>query len=218
MRSRTAPSDRRHQWRRSTARAAVLGAIATMAVASVASAVPPYEPDESSECHPYGTGIDDCGFYPDPPADGDTPNQDNSDDPTNDCSSANYGFDVIKLTGGGVSFGDGSFVGGAPLWPGSVSWSVPDCDYYSARLVGTLHLNGVSGKFGRMHVSYWWNGELLETHHSSALHATDNGHEERSVVMSPFIGTNVDEVHVCTEISDDGDDFDQVDCKTRYLG
>ena len=199
------------------ARAAFLGAIATIAVASVASAVPS-EPDESAECHPYGTGIDDCGFYPDPPADGDTPNQDNSDDPTDDCESVNYGFDIIKLTGDGVDFGDGWFVGGAPVASGSVAWSVPDCDYYTARLVGTLHTDGVSGKFARMHVSYWWNGDRVDIRHGGTVRAPDNGHEDWSVNLAPFIGGNVDEVHVCTEISDDGDDFEQVDCKTRYLG
>jgi len=198
--------------------ATVIGAVATIAAPSVASAVPS-EPDESAECHPYGTGIDDCGFYPDPPDDGDSASNSNTSNPG--CfGSQGYGLDIIKLTSDGIDFGDTNWVGvlGDPLGSGSVEWSVPNCDWYTAELVGTLHLDGVSGKFGRMHVSYWWNGELLETHHSSALHATDNGHEERSVVMSPFIGTNVDEVHVCTEISDDGDDFDQVDCKTRYLG
>jgi hypothetical protein len=187
-----------------------------MAVASVASAVPPYEPDESAECHPYGTGIDDCGFYPDPPADGDTP-QGNSDDATDDCASANYGFDLITLTGAGVSFGNGLFGGGAPLGPGSVTWSVPDCDYYTARLVGTLHTHGVSGKFARMHVSYWWSGERIATRHGGTVRAPDNGHEDWSVDLAPFIGRNVDEVHVCTEISDDGVDFETVACKTRYL-
>ena len=174
MRSRPATSNRWHHWRRSTSRAAVLGAIATMVVASAASAVPS-EPDESAECHPYGTGIDDCGFYPDPPDDGDSPNQNNSDDPADDCESVNYGFDIIKLTGNGVDFGDGSFAFGAPVRMAPFTWSVPDCDYYTARLVGTLHTDGVSGKFARMHVSYWWYGDRIDIRHSS----NGAGHRQR---------------------------------------
>jgi hypothetical protein len=197
--------------------ATVIGAVATIASTSVASAVPS-PPDESAECHPYGTGIDDCGFYPDPPDDGDSATNSNTSNP--DCfGSQGYGWDIIKLTSDGIDFGDTYWSGvlGDPFGSGSVQWSVPNCDFYTATVVGTIHLDGVSGKFGRMHVSYWWDDERVDTRHSSALHAPDNHHVERSVVMSPFIGTNVDEVHVCTEISDDGVDFDTVDCKTRYL-
>ena len=75
----------------------------------------------------------------------------------------------------------------------------------------------MSGQYGRMHVGYWWGGQRVATRHSSILHVTDNGHEEMPVNMSGSIGTNVDEVHVCTEISDDGVNFDQVECKERYL-
>ena len=191
-------------------------------------AVGPVGPNGEFDCSEDGIcRVNECDSDPDCeefdlPADGDTPNQDDSDDsdhPTNGCASVNYGFDIIKLTGKGVDFGDAFWppVGGAPVGPGSVTWSVPDCDYYTARVVGTLHLDGVSGKYARMHVSYLWGGELVAIRHGGTVRAPDNGHEDWSVDLAPFIGANVDEVLVCTEISDDGIDFDTVDCKTRYL-
>ena len=133
--------------------------------------------------------------------------------------SDSYGFDIVKITSTGIDFGDTNWVGltGEPFGSGSVNWSVPDCDWYTARLVGTLHLNNVSGQYGRMHVSYWWGGDHVATRHSGILHMTNNGHDELPVNMSGNVGTNVDEVHVCTEISDDGVNFDQVECKERFL-
>jgi len=38
------------------------------------------------------------------------------------------------------------------------------------------------------------------------------------VNLSPSGGEQIVEVRVCTEISDDGVDFDAVTCKTRQLG
>jgi hypothetical protein len=212
-----ASKGRWHSVCRSTTRAAAFGTFAATAWAASAAAEPPYPPEESAECHPYGTQSDQCDFYPDPPADGDTPT-DPTNTSSNECTwSQNYGTDIIKLTGDRVDFGDSSFVGGAPLGVGSVQWSVPDCRYYTARLQGTLHLDGASGKFARMHVSYWWDDELLATHHSITLHARNNRRVEQQVDMAPLIGHNVDEVHVCTEISNDGENFDAVTCKTRLL-
>jgi hypothetical protein len=217
MNATSAPT-RGRNLRRSVVRASVVGAVASIAAASVTSAVPS-EPDESMECHPYGTAIDDCGFYPDPPDDGGgSSNGSGGSSSSGGChGSDSYGFDIVKITSTGIDFGDSSYVAGAPLGPGSVNWSVPDCDWYTAGLVGTLHLDNVSGQYGRMHVSYWWGGQRVATRHSAILHVTDNGHEDMPVNMPGSIGTNVDEVHVCTEISDDGVNFDQVECKERVL-
>jgi hypothetical protein len=219
MNAPSAPTRGRNMCRL-VARATVIGAVASIAAASVTSAVPS-EPDESAECHPYGTGIDDCGFYPDPPDNGGgSSSGSSSSNSSGGChGSDSYGFDIIKITSTGIDFGDSNWIGltGEPFGSGSVNWSVPDCDWYTARVVGTLHLNNVSGQFGRMHVSYWWGGDHVATRHSGILHATDNGHEELAVNMSGNVGTNVDEVHVCTEISDDGVNFDLVECKERFL-
>jgi hypothetical protein len=193
-------------------------------VGLLSQAVGPVGPNGEFDCSEDGIcRVNECDFDPDceefdPPADGDTPNEDgDTPDQDGDCASANYGFDIIKLPGAEVDFGDGSFVLGAPVGPGSVTWSVPDCDYYTARVVGTLHLDGASGKYARMYVSYWWGGEFVASRHGGTVRAPDNGHEDWSVDLAPFIGGNVDEVHVCTQISDDGVDFDFVNCKTRFL-
>jgi hypothetical protein len=216
MNTTNAPS-RGRNLRRLMVRASVVGAVASFAAASVTSAVPS-EQEESMECHPYGTAIDDCGYYPDPPDGGGSSSGSGSSSSSGGChGSDSYGFDIVKITSATIDFGDSWYVAGAPAGPGSVNWSVPNCDWYTAGLVGTLHLDNASGQYGRMHVSYWWGGERVATRHSAILHVTDNGHEEMAVNMPGSVGTNVDEVHVCTEISDDGVNFDQVECKERFL-
>lgn len=125
--------------------------------------------------------------------------------------------DLVKLTDNGIDFGDNTFAFGAPLGFGSV-----ECDivsgYYTPRLIGTLHLDGVSGQYGRMHISYWdGGGGYIDTRHSTTRRAPDNGHHHWSVDLSPVNLMQITEVHVCTEISNDGVNFSQVDCATRYL-
>lgn len=86
------------------------------------------------------------------------------------------------------------------------------------RLIGTIHLDNASGKYARMHISYWdGGGGYIDTRHGGSVHATDNSHHEWSVDLSPVTLFQITEVHVCTEISDDGVDFDIVDCTTKYL-
>jgi hypothetical protein len=86
-----------------------------------------------------------------------------------------------------------------------------------ARLIGTLHLDNASGKYARMHISYWdGGGGYLYTRHGGIVHVTDNQHHHWSVDLSPTTLLQITEVHVCTEISDDGVNFSQVDCTTKY--
>lgn len=208
-------------WRRSTTRAVVIGALATMFVASAASAAEPYEPDESQDNGEY----DDHG---DNDVAGNSGNIDtsgpNPEHPpiANDvgCSTIHDGdldTDVVKLLDEGIDFGDSTWVVGAPFGVGSVQWSV-ECGLYSADVVGTLHLDGESDRSGRVHVSFWNAGELQETRHSRTRTAPDNGHHSWPVNLSSPSGVHTTEVRVCTEISDDGVDFDSVNCKTRYMG
>lgn len=201
--------------RRLTARAVIVGCIAASAGISVASAVEPYEPN----CQQEDPTWDDCGGDPEPSGNDDGPDGNGgAGQGSSDChGSDGSGFDVLTLSGDGIDFGNSVFAGGVPVGPGSVSWSVPDCDWYTAQLVGTLHLDGVSGQYGRMHVSYSWGGELVAIRHGGVVRAPDNGHEDWSVNMAPYLGANVDEVLVCTELSDNGVDFHAVSCKTRYL-
>jgi len=58
----------------------------------------------------------------------------------------------------------------------------------------------------------------METVHSRTRTAADNGHWSWSVNLSPTVDVHIIEVHVCTEISDDGVHFDTVSCKTRLAG
>lgn len=122
--------------------------------------------------------------------------------------------DLIKLTDNQVDFGDNIYIAGVPLGFGSVQWSLDD-GFYTPRLVGTLHINNASGKFVRMHMGYYDSaGGHLYTDHSVKLHASDNKHDSMPVILSPSTPMQIFEVRVCTEISDDGDNFSQVDCKT----
>ena len=125
--------------------------------------------------------------------------------------------DLVRLTDNGIDFGDGSFIAGAPIGSGSVEWDIVS-GFYTPRLFGTIHLDGVSGRYGRMHICYWdGGGGYIDTRHSRTRRAPDNGHHEWSVDVSPVNLMQITEVHVCTEISDDGVNFDLVDCTTKYL-
>lgn len=129
----------------------------------------------------------------------------------------NYETDVLKLLDQGIDFGDNFWLGNAPLGVASVQWGV-ECGFCDADVVGTLHLDGIRGQSGRIHAAFFLNGELQETFHSRILTATDNGHFSRSVHLASPAGVHVTEVHVCTEISDDGVHFESVNCKARFIG
>ena len=210
---------------RSLARAVVVGAIAACVVGSAAMAQPPYEPTEHDEQGTYPDQPDDDGWGSGSTDSSTTttgasvPSQHGT---TASTSTWNYDVetDLLKITDRGIDFGDSNWGGGIindPLGPGSVQWSVDD-GYYSAELVGTLHLNGVADQFGRMHIEFRSYGDLIQTRHSATLHATDNGHFERSVDLAPTEVGHITDVVVCTELSDDGTNFDAVSCKTRMLG
>jgi hypothetical protein len=60
--------------------------------------------------------------------------------------------------------------------------------------------------------------ELEQQRRSRREPRHDNGHFERQVNLAPLTDWQIDEVHVCTEISDDAVHFESVNCKTRFLG
>jgi hypothetical protein len=126
--------------------------------------------------------------------------------------------DLVRLTDpSGIDFGDRTFVLGAPIGSGSVQWDIVS-GFYTPRLIGTLHLDGVSGQYGRMHISYWdGGGGYIDTRHGGIVRAPDNGHHSWSVDLSPLNLRQITEVRVCTEISSNGVNFSQVDCTTKYL-
>ena len=126
--------------------------------------------------------------------------------------------DSVRLTDYQVSFGGSVYVGGAPVGSGHVQWDIVN-GFYTPRLVGTLHMDHASGKYARMHISYWSGGdELIDIRHGGTVHVTDNDHHAWSVDLSPVNLFQITEVHVCTEISSDGVNFSQPDCSNAiYL-
>ena len=86
----------------------------------------------------------------------------------------------------------------------------------NADVVGTLHLDGVDGHSGRIHVEFSSGGETV-TKHSAIRTANGNGHVEWPVNLYSPSDMHVFEVKVCTELRDDsdpGDDFDTASCRT----
>jgi hypothetical protein len=93
-----------------------------------------------------------------------------------------------------------------------------DNGFYSARVTGWLHLDDIPGHHGRIHVSFWNYDDLVSTRHSSWRAAPSNNHDEWSVDLSDLQAVHITEVHVCTELSDDGGaTFDFVGCVESYL-
>jgi hypothetical protein len=124
--------------------------------------------------------------------------------------------DMVRLTDSRIDFGDNSWVAGAPIGFGSVLWDIVS-GFYTPRLIDTLHLDGASGKYARIHVSYWdGGGGYIDTRHGG-VRAPDNQHYRWSVDLSPLNLMQLTEAHICTEISDDGVNFSLVDCITKYL-
>lgn len=202
----------------------------------ISLATGPVDPDEPNEIQCVQDGfcqVNGCQATPDPDCDlPDLPNN-GSDGGSNGsdgdltpgeltpCTSTswdeeNIDTDLVRLTDNrGIDFGNnGLFVLGAPVGYGSVVWSIV-CGFYTPRLIGTLHLDGVSGQYGRMHISYA-GGETPR--HSIIRRAPDNEHHHWPVDLSPLNFGQIIEVLVCTEISHDGVNFSQVDCTTKYLG
>jgi hypothetical protein len=193
-------------WQRGVGVGVAIGAIAVMGMATAASAQPPYEE--------HSWHVSEQPSDTDMP---DTPTMDYSGfDMTQTPFEGHVSTDIVKLTAQYIDFGDSTRLAGAPVGPGSVDWDVVD-GFYTPQLIGTLHMNNADGKFGRMHVSYWSGGQNLETRHAVTHHAIGDQHQEWPVNISPLTNYQFTEVHVCTEISDDGITFDTVNCKTRYL-
>ena len=131
------------------------------------------------------------------------------------CSFHSYGTGAFKILDPGINFGDTNWLVNAP-GVGLVEWYVPDCDFMNTDVVGTLHLDGVDGHSGRIHVEFSCGAETV-TKHSAIRTANGNGHQEWPVNLYSPSDMHVFEVKVCTELRDDsdpGDDFDTVSCKT----
>ena len=127
--------------------------------------------------------------------------------------------DSVRLTDYQVSFG-GSVYARRVRRSGPATWNGTSSTVSThRRLVGTLHMDHASGKYARMHISYWSGGdELIDIRHGGTVHVTDNDHHAWSVDLSPINLFQITEVHVCTEISSDGVNFSQPDCSNAiYL-
>jgi hypothetical protein len=193
----------------------------------ISLATGPVDPDEPGEIPCVDDGIchvNGCQATPDPdcpdidlPNNGSDGGSNGSDGTPSSWDEEAIDTDLVRLVDRGIDLGDNSFVLGAPLGSGSVVWSIVG-GFYTPRLIGTLHLDGVSGQYGRMHISYWGGGELIDTRHGGIVRALDNDHHSWSVDLSPLNLMQITEVHVCTEISSDGVIFSLVDCTTKYLG
>jgi hypothetical protein len=191
-------------WRSTTIGAGIIAAVATMLTTSSASAV-----DACDNANP----IDTPQCFPDPSGGGGS-----SGGGGGGCSFDSYGTDAFKILDPGIDFGDTNWLGNAPLGWASVQWYVPDCDFMNADVIGTLHLDGVDGHSGRIHVEFSsGSGGETVTKHSAIRTANSNGHHEWPVNLYSPSDMHVFEVKVCTELRDDsdpGDDFDTVSCKT----
>jgi hypothetical protein len=129
----------------------------------------------------------------------------------------NIDTDQVLIAGRLVDFGASMFSAGMPVGFGRLVWSITD-GFYTPRLIGTLHLNNASGKFARMHISYLNGGDgLIDVRHGGIVRSDDNDHHSWSVDLSPLDDPGqITEVHICTEISDDGINFSQVSCTTKF--
>ena len=125
--------------------------------------------------------------------------------------------DLVEVTGAQIDFGGSLWGINSPVGPGTMTWRVVD-GFYTPHLVGTLHLDGANGMYGRMHVSHWdGGGNLISTQHGGIVRASGMGHQSWSVDLTPQNLSQIVEAHVCTELSNDGVSFWQVACESYIL-
>jgi len=125
--------------------------------------------------------------------------------------------DLVEVTGSQIDFGGSLWGINSPIGPGTMTWRVVD-GFYTPHLVGTLHLDGANGMYGRMHVSHWdGGGNLISTQHGGIVRASGMGHQSWPVDLTPQNLSQIVEAHVCTELSNDGVNFWQVACESYIL-
>ena len=172
-------------WRRTTIGAGIIAAVAAMLTTSPASAVDACDnanPIDTPQCFDDNSGGSGGGGGGGGGA----------------AHIHGYGIDAFKILDPHIDFGDTFWLGNAPVGFASVQWYVPDCDCMNADVVGTLHLDGVDGHSGRIHVEFSSGTETV-TKHSAIRTAYDNGHVELPVNLYSPSDMHVFEVKVCTE-------------------
>ena len=126
--------------------------------------------------------------------------------------------DNVEIQDQGVDFGGSVFVGGAPAGAGNVAWDVAG-GVVRPILTGTLHLDGVSQDWGRMHIEYFAVGHdhLLFTHSTARL-APSNRHIGHPVNFQPAGHPDLVEVEICTELGDTSNGpWTRIGCQTEFL-
>jgi hypothetical protein len=104
--------------------------------------------------------------------------------------------DSVKITEDGVDFGNGAWVSSGPAGSGDMSWGL-DSGVVDPRLTGTLHLNNSSGVCARINLRYLTaDGTFWTERHGGAKCASDNGHHEYDIDLSPYDSNKVAKVKV----------------------
>ena len=132
---------------------------------------------------------------------------------------ASLDSDHVTLKGNPVDFGGDTWnsVLKVPNNAGRVEWSVTH-GFYTPELTGYLYLHNAKGQYARMHIEYYdEGGEYVATQHSGSKHATDDDLHVWAIDMWPETLSQLNKVRVCTEISDDGSTFRQVNCQEETL-
>ena len=122
--------------------------------------------------------------------------------------------DLVLITDSGIDFGDNTYLISAPIGWGSVEWNVTN-GYYTPTLSGYMHLDNVSGQYGRMHMSYRDGGGHLLYTRSQPFPSRQQRRAPNSSGARLAVDAGADlEVHVCTELSPNGSTWTQIGCKT----
>jgi hypothetical protein len=126
--------------------------------------------------------------------------------------------DNVEIQDQGIDFGGSVFVLGAPAGAGNLAWDVTG-GLVRPILTGTLHLDNVSGEWGRMHIEYLdASGNHLRYEHSVSRFAPSNAHVSFPVNFQPSGDANLAEVEICTELGPTSTGpFTRIGCQSEVL-
>jgi hypothetical protein len=106
--------------------------------------------------------------------------------------------DDVKLTSAGYDFGSYSSIAGNPTGAGTLRWRHEDSSI-RPDLEGYIHMDDSDGTCARIAMTYYNDGEVLETKFSGSLCADDDRHHLTNVNLQRYSDDRIDAVVVALQ-------------------
>ena len=128
-------------------------------------------------------------------------------------------IDTVKLTSRQIDFGSDDWVGllSEPWGSARIYWDVVD-GFSTPKIVGWLHLNNAAYQYARIYLTFYDGaGNYVSQMYSDTEYVWNNDHHSFGMDLRPYPDRQIVSLRVCTELSDDGQDFEVINCKIRDM-